>query len=178
MTGTRQRESAVDRIRERVEEKAARRRGRGEGRPPSARAAIPTRRRRARRAPQELPGHPRREAHRRSRGAGWKQILKRAWAENKADNMPIIGGGVAFFGFLAIFPALIAMISLYGLVASPETVARQVENLSAQLPSDALGPHRGAAERRSSTTAAARSPSAWSSRSSPRCGARRAASAT
>ena len=65
---------------------------------------------------------------------GWKQILKRAWAENKADNMPIIGGGVAFFGFLAIFPALIAMISLYGLVASPETVAQQVEDISAQLP--------------------------------------------
>ncbi len=70
---------------------------------------------------------------------GWKQIVKRAWAENKADNMPIIAGGVAFFGFLAIFPALIAMISLYGLVASPETVARQVEDLSAQLPASAQG---------------------------------------
>lgn len=50
---------------------------------------------------------------------GWKQIVKRAWAENNADNMPIIAGGVAFFGFLAIFPALIALISIYGLVASP-----------------------------------------------------------
>ena len=48
--------------------------------------------------------------------------------------MPIIAGGVAFFGFLSIFPALIAMLSLYGLVATPETVARQVEDLSAQLP--------------------------------------------
>ena len=69
--------------------------------------------------------------------AGWKQIVKRAWAENTADNMPIIAGGVAFFGFLSIFPALIAMISLYGLVASPATVSRQVEDLSAQLPQDA-----------------------------------------
>ena len=51
--------------------------------------------------------------------------------------MPIIAGGVAFFGFLSIFPALIALISLYGLVASPETVARQVEDLSAQLPESA-----------------------------------------
>src|SRR3712207_9030934 len=48
-----------------------------------------------------------------------------------------IGGGVAFFGFLAIFPALIAMMNIYGLVASPETVARQVEDLSAQLPESA-----------------------------------------
>jgi membrane protein len=68
---------------------------------------------------------------------GWKQILKRAWAENKADNMPIIGGGVAFFGFLAIFPALIALISIYGLVASPQSVAKQVESFSSQLPSSA-----------------------------------------
>jgi membrane protein len=69
--------------------------------------------------------------------AGWKQIVKRAWAENKADNMPIIAGGVAFFGFLAIFPALIAMISIYGLVASPADVQRQIDDVSAQLPQEA-----------------------------------------
>ena len=44
--------------------------------------------------------------------------------------MPIIGAGVAFFAFLALFPALIATISLYGLVASPETVSRQIQSLS------------------------------------------------
>ena len=135
MAGTRQRDSAVDRIRERVEEKAARRAAaakaaaerpaRDPDRPP---AGAPS--------PAELPGiHA--EKPTQIPWSGWKQILKRAWAENKADNMPIIGGGVAFFGFLAIFPALIAMISLYGLVASPETVARQVEDISAQLPSEA-----------------------------------------
>jgi membrane protein len=68
---------------------------------------------------------------------GWLQILRRAWAENNADNMPIIAGGVAFFGFLAVFPALIAAVSLYGLVASPETVASQIESLSDQLPPEA-----------------------------------------
>ena len=68
---------------------------------------------------------------------GWLQIVKRAWAENGADNMPIIGGGVAFFGFLAILPTLTATISIYGLVASPETVARQIESLSANLPESA-----------------------------------------
>jgi membrane protein len=70
---------------------------------------------------------------------GWKQIVKRSWAENTADNMPIIAGGVAFFAFLAIFPALIAMISIYGLVASPQTVAQQVEDISRALPSSAAG---------------------------------------
>ena len=68
---------------------------------------------------------------------GWQQILARAWAENKVDNMPVIAGGVAFFGFLAAFPALIAMISIYGLVASPATVTRQVDQLSSSLPRSA-----------------------------------------
>jgi membrane protein len=135
MTGTRDRESAVDRIRERVEEKAARRAaaakaaaGPPRGDPHEPPAGSPS--------PGELPGiHAERPTQ--IPWAGWKQIVKRSWAENKADNMPIIAGGVAFFGFLAIFPALIAMISIYGLVASPETVAQQVEELSAQLPDDA-----------------------------------------
>ena len=139
MAGTRQRDSAVDRIRERVEEKAARRAAaraaeersaRGEAAPDPGRVPPggPTH--------EELPGvHAEKPTQIPARG--WKQIVKRAWAENNADNMPIIAGGVAFFAFLAIFPALIATISIYGLVASPETVARQVEDLSAQLPDSA-----------------------------------------
>jgi len=138
MTGTSHRESAVDRIKQRVEEKAARRAAakaaeeeaarhprEGAGRPPKGTPSE-----------QELPGvHA--EKPTQIPLKGWKQIVKRAWAENKADNMPIIAGGVAFFGFLAIFPALIALISIYGLVASPDSVADQVKELSAQLPRDA-----------------------------------------
>jgi membrane protein len=132
MTGTGQRESAVDRIRERVEEKAARRAAarRAPAEPPARDPDTPPA---GAPSPAELPGiHAEKPTE--IPWTGWKQIVKRAWAENKADNMPIIAGGVAFFGFLSIFPALIAMLSLYGLVATPETVAQQVEDLSAQLP--------------------------------------------
>ena len=141
MTGTRPRESAVDRIRERVEEKAARRAAAAKASAGASNGAAtrhqdPDRPPPGSPSPSELPGlHAEKPTE--IPWAGWKQILKRAWAENKADNMPIIAGGVAFFGFLSIFPALIALISIYGLVASPETVARQVEDLSAQLPDDA-----------------------------------------
>ncbi|MBJ7451753.1 MAG: YihY/virulence factor BrkB family protein [Blastococcus sp.] len=135
MTGTRERESAVDRIRERVEEKAARRAAAREaatrplsGDPHRPPAGAPT--------AEQLPGITA-QSPAQIPWAGWKQILKRSWAEHNADNMPIIAGGVAFFGFLAIFPALIASMSLYGLVASPETVAEQVEGFSSQLPDEA-----------------------------------------
>ncbi|MGY2129275.1 YihY/virulence factor BrkB family protein [Blastococcus sp. SYSU DS0617] len=136
MTGTRPRESAVDRIRERVEEKAARRaaaaKAAADGRTPPHPDRLPP----GAPGPDQLPGIdaatpmgiPAR---------GWKQIVKRAWAENNADNMPIIAGGVAFFAFLSIFPALIALISIYGLIASREQAASQVEELTAGLPDDA-----------------------------------------
>jgi membrane protein len=47
------------------------------------------------------------------------------------------GRGVAYFGFLAIFPALIAAVTLYGLVADPATVAGQVGELAGTLPQEA-----------------------------------------
>jgi membrane protein len=135
MSGTRQRESAVDRIRERVEEKAARRAAAARASaerpahdPDKPPAGAPT--------AQELPGiHAEKPTEIPWRG--WVQIVKRAWAEHKADNMPIIAGGVAFFGFLSIFPTLIAMISIYGLVASPDTVSNQVGTLAKNLPQSA-----------------------------------------
>ncbi|TFV52254.1 YihY/virulence factor BrkB family protein [Blastococcus sp. TF02A_35] len=138
MTGTKQHESAVERIRQRVEEKAARRAAAAEAARRPATRSHPDEVPPGAPSPEQLPGiHA--EKPTQIPWSGWKQIVKRAWAENKADNMPIIAGGVAFFGFLSIFPALIALISIYGLVASEETVARQVEDLSAQLPEDAAG---------------------------------------
>jgi membrane protein len=135
MAGTRQHESAVDRIRERVEEKAARRAAAAKAAAQGP-AGDPDRPPPGAPGPEQLPGI---EAEKPTDipWRGWKQVLKRSWAENKADNMPIIAGGVAFFGFLSIFPALIALISIYGLVASPESVAKQVESLSKQLPDSA-----------------------------------------
>jgi membrane protein len=135
MTGTRSRDSAVDRIRQRVEEKAARRAAAHAAaeQPPASDPGTPPP---GAPSPQELPGI---QAKKPTQipWRGWKQILKRAWAENSADNMSIIAAGVAFWGFLAAFPALIAMVSLYGLVASPQTVAQQVESISAGLPTSA-----------------------------------------
>ncbi|PVG80700.1 YihY/virulence factor BrkB family protein [Nocardioides gansuensis] len=69
--------------------------------------------------------------------AGWRQILVRAWKESKRDQVPLLAAGVAFYSFLALFPALIAAITLYGLVADPETVARQADQLTDAMPSDA-----------------------------------------
>jgi membrane protein len=68
---------------------------------------------------------------------GWVQIVRRAWKEAKADNVSLVAAGVAYYAFLALFPTLIAAVLLYGLVASPADVQRQVDELGAALPAEA-----------------------------------------
>jgi membrane protein len=63
--------------------------------------------------------------------------VRRAFKESSGDNVSMLAGGVAFFGFLAIIPALIALVSLYGLVADPSQVAATLESVSSALPSSA-----------------------------------------
>ena len=68
---------------------------------------------------------------------GWLQIVKRGWAEAKADQVPLLAAGVAFYAFLALFPALIALVLIYGLVAEPAQIASQIGQLTAALPEEA-----------------------------------------
>jgi membrane protein len=64
---------------------------------------------------------------------GWTQVAKRGWKEAKADQVPLLAAGVAFYAFLAIFPALIAIVSIYGLFADPSTIANQLNSITAAL---------------------------------------------
>lgn len=50
------------------------------------------------------------------------------------NNLPLLAAGVAFFGFLALFPALIALVTLVGLVADPMRVTEQLRNFAVGLP--------------------------------------------
>lgn len=68
---------------------------------------------------------------------GWFQVTKRAWAEAKLDQVPLLAAGVAFYTFLSLFPAMIAAVTLYGLWADPQTVTRQTEAVTEALPKDA-----------------------------------------
>ncbi len=68
---------------------------------------------------------------------GWRQVLTRGWKEAQSDQVPLLAGGVAFFGFLALFPALIATVLLYGLLVDPATVRDQVASVGDALPAEA-----------------------------------------
>jgi len=68
---------------------------------------------------------------------GWKQVLLRTKQEVKDDNIPLLAAGVAFYAFIALFPALIAAVTVYGLLADPAQVEEQVASLTDTLPEDA-----------------------------------------
>jgi membrane protein len=50
----------------------------------------------------------------------------------------MMAAGIAFYGLLAIFPAMSAIISVYGLVADPVRISNQLAELSGVLPGEAL----------------------------------------
>jgi membrane protein len=63
-------------------------------------------------------------------------VGKRVLAEMKADNIPVVAAGCAFYAWVALIPALIALIMIYGLVASPQTVTQQIETATQSLSRD------------------------------------------
>lgn len=69
---------------------------------------------------------------------GWGRILINVYNETNRDNVSVMAAGVAFWSFLSIFPAMSALISIYGLVADPSVIATQVESLRGVLPQSAL----------------------------------------
>jgi membrane protein len=68
--------------------------------------------------------------------AAWLRVLGRVWQGIATDHLSIIAAGVAFFGILAIFPAIAALIALYGLFADPHNVAETLDAVRSLLPSD------------------------------------------
>jgi len=64
-------------------------------------------------------------------------VAQRVWSESNRDNLSVVAAGCAFFALAAIFPALSALISLYGLTADPATVEQQFRMLGSVLPPQA-----------------------------------------
>ena len=67
---------------------------------------------------------------------GWRDVLVRVKSEAKDDHVTLLSAGVAFYSLLALVPGLVALISIYGLVASPSTIRSQVLSSLSAAPTD------------------------------------------
>jgi membrane protein len=57
---------------------------------------------------------------------GLRDVFARVRFEAKSDHVTLLSAGIAFYGLLALVPALVAVISIYGLVADPRDVRTQI----------------------------------------------------
>jgi membrane protein len=70
--------------------------------------------------------------------AGWKDILLRVWKNISEDRVMLVAAGVTFYCLLAIFPAIAALVAIYGFFSDPASISSQVDKLSEIMPGDAL----------------------------------------
>lgn len=68
---------------------------------------------------------------------GWRDILLRVKDEITTDHVAVVSAGVAFFGLLAVFPAIAALISIAGLILDPAAIEEQLASVAGVLPENA-----------------------------------------
>jgi membrane protein len=69
---------------------------------------------------------------------GWKDILLRVYGNISKHRIVAIAAGITFYSILAIFPAIAALVSLYGLFADPATIAGHLDSISGVVPGGGL----------------------------------------
>jgi membrane protein len=74
----------------------------------------------------------------------WKDTLKRTFTEFKEDNLTDWAAALTYYAVLSVFPALIALLSIVGLVADPATITRVLtDTISAVGPASAVETFKG-----------------------------------
>jgi membrane protein len=68
----------------------------------------------------------------------WKETARRTFADFSRHRVMTEAAAVTFYSVLALFPAIAALVSLYGLFADPATIGAQLGSMSAVLPGGAI----------------------------------------
>src|SRR5436305_5794829 len=69
---------------------------------------------------------------------GWKDILLRIWKNIGKDRVVVVAAGVTFYSILALFPAIAALVALYGLFADPAAITSHLDSIAGVFPGGAI----------------------------------------
>lgn len=69
---------------------------------------------------------------------GWKDILLRVYDNISEHRVLALAAGMTYYSLLAIFPALAALVAIYGLFSDPSSIAKHLDQVSGFLPGGAL----------------------------------------
>src|SRR5437764_11042143 len=68
---------------------------------------------------------------------GWKDILWRVYAGISDDRILANAAAVTFYALLALFPAIAALVSIYGFFADPASIEQHLDSISGVMPGGA-----------------------------------------
>jgi membrane protein len=86
----------------------------------------------------------------------WFGTLKRTTSEFRDDNLTDWAAALTYYAVLSVFPAIIALISILGLVVDPATITRVITDVVSQLgPASAVDTFKGPIEQISSNRSSA-----------------------
>ena len=74
---------------------------------------------------------------------GWRHILWRVYQGLDEDRILANAAGVTFYALLAVFPAIAALVSIYGFFADPGSIASHLDSMKNMVPGGALEVVRG-----------------------------------
>jgi membrane protein len=69
---------------------------------------------------------------------GSKALVRRAYSNIGRHRVLALAAGVTFYSILAIFPAIAALVGIYGLFADPTTISAHLDSISDLLPGGAI----------------------------------------
>ena len=69
---------------------------------------------------------------------GWVDIARSVWTKIGKNRVIAVAAGLTFYGLLAIFPTVTALVSVYGLFADPASINAQLQNLAGIVPEGAI----------------------------------------
>lgn len=69
---------------------------------------------------------------------GWKDVLFRVYSNIGDHRILALAAGMTYYSLLAIFPALAALVAIYGLFADTSTIAKHLDQVSGFIPSGAI----------------------------------------
>ena len=68
---------------------------------------------------------------------GWWRILRRVYGSIQQHHIGMMASSIAFYGLLSLFPAIAALIAIWGMYADPVQVQQQLVNLDQFIPNEA-----------------------------------------
>jgi membrane protein len=69
---------------------------------------------------------------------GWKDILLRVYGNIGDHRILALAAGMTYYSILAIFPALAALVSIYGFFSDPGSIAKHLDEISGFVPGGAI----------------------------------------